>query len=625
MKTLLLFFLSTIFFPQSFAQNSDIYISPNFKAIYDGDTRSYDGKPGKNYWQNRADYKINVELDTETNELTGSEVIKFYNNSPDTLRRLYIKLFQDLYRKGTILDFPIGPADLHEGTEISLMKINGVEINLAGSIDRRTTNLTVTKLPENIAPNSVTEIEINWKFKLPSTAQVRMGVYRNNAYFVAYFFPRVGVYDDIYGWDRNTYSGKVEFYNDFGNYDVEITVPEGYVVRATGDNTNADEVLQSKFYSRYKRALISDEVINIITTEDLNDKNITNSDDKNTWKFSAINVPDFSFCATEDYLWDGVSVVVNENTGRRVFTDVLYFEGATYFEEAAQVSKETIEYMSKVMPGVPFPYPHMTSFCNGNRSGGMETPMMANNGMYSSYNQFYTLFHHENGHTYFPFYVGINETLYSWMDESWATFLPVKLIEQKVENHNRFDHLSRRYIKPFAGSFFDIPPMIPSNNTSGLPLIAKMYGRSYLGLFVIESALGTEKFTECTKEFIRRWKGKHPTPYDFFFTYNDVAGEDLSWIWNPWYFEIGHADLALDKNEEGSLVVKNMGSFPVPFSLKIVFEDKSEEIINESVRIWKDGSPEFKINLGTEKKAVRAELLNEYFPDLVEENNQLEL
>ncbi len=620
MKTLLLLIYCLLML-QVNAQISEVYIPPKMKKIYGGPTRSYNGKPGKEYWQNRADYDISVELNTEEKELIGFETIEFYNNSPDTLRMLFIKLFQDLYRKGTMIDFPIGPADLHDGTIINSVKINGDEIDLSNSANRRTTNLIITNLPENIAPNSVTEIEIDWKFKIPNTAQVRMGVYRNNAYFLAYFFPRIAVYDDIHGWDRSTYSGKVEFYNDFGNYNVEITVPQGFVVRATGENTNAEEMLQPKIFERYREAQESDDVINIITPKDLESLNITAKNKKNTWKFYAVNVPDFSFCATEDYLWDGVSVIVNKNEARRVFTDVLYYEGAKFFDQAAQISKETIEYMSYEMPGVPFPYPHMTTFCNGSRGGGMESPMMANNGVYSSFEGFYTLFHHENGHTYFPFYTGINETLYSWMDESWATYLPVKLIEQKVENHNRFDYLWRRYIKPYAGSFFDIPLMIPSNNTSGLPLIAKMYGRGYLGLFALESALGIDKFKECTIEFISRWKGKHPTPYDFFYTYNDVAGEDLAWIWNPWYFEIGHADLALEKKENENILVKNLGVYPVPFSLKIIFEDNSEEIINESIRIWKDGNTEFEIKHGTDKKIKRAELLDEFYPDIVEENN----
>ncbi|MGD8777519.1 MAG: M1 family metallopeptidase [Ignavibacteria bacterium] len=624
MKILLLIIFCSIFASQNFAQNSNIYIPPKLHTVYESGTRSYDGNPGESYWQNRADYKINVEINTEKNELTGSEIIKFYNNSPDTLQRLYIKLFQDLYKKGTMIDYPIGPADLHDGTEISLIKINGEAIDLDSSCRRMATNLVVTKLPENIAPNSVTEIEINWKFIIPSTSQIRMGVYRNNAYFIAYFFPRVAVYDDINGWDRTTHSGKVEFYNDFGNYDVEITVPKGFIVRATGDNTNAEETLHPKIYSRYEKALTSDEVLNIITPEDLTQKIITVDNDKNTWRFRAVNVPDFSFCATEDYLWDGVSVIVNENTDRRVFTDVIYFEGATFYQEAAQVSKETVEHMSKKMPGVPFPYSHMTCFCNGERGGGMETPMMANNGMCSSYNEFHTLIHHENSHTYFPFYVGTNETLYGWMDEGWATFFPVGLIQKKDEDYSKLGHVWNRYVRPFAGSLFDIPPMVPSDNTSGIPLVANTYGRSYLALLVLESALGKEKFKECTKEFIKRWKGKHPTPYDFFFTYDNVAGEDLSWIWKPWYFEFGYADLALTQNSEGKLAVEKIGSFPVPFSLKIFFEDGIEEIINESVCIWQDCNQEFIINLNTNKKVVKAELLNEFYPDIIEDNNMIE-
>jgi hypothetical protein len=261
--TLFYLFVALLIYNSTYAQKSSLNIPLNIKKAIDKGTRSLDGKPGPNYWQNKAEYKIKAELEPRARLITGQETIVYFNNSADTLKQIVVKVLPDLYRKGNARDFEISPNDITDGIHAHEINVNGEEIKTDGSdkaIRREGTNLFITpKLP--MAPKSKIEIKIGWSFILPKETNVRMGTYDSTSFFVAYWFPQVAVYDDIDGWDVINYTGQVEMYNDFSNYEVELTVPKNFIIWGTGLLQNPEEVLSKEIFERYKKANKSDAVV----------------------------------------------------------------------------------------------------------------------------------------------------------------------------------------------------------------------------------------------------------------------------------------------------------------------------------------------------------------------------
>jgi len=264
------------------------------------------------------------------------------------------------------------------------------------------------------------------------------------------------------------------------------------------------------------------------------------------------------------------------------------------------------------------------SFSNGGRGGGIESPMMTNDGAPKDSTNTLSLLFHEIAHTYFPFYMGINERKYAWMDEGWATFLPTVSTNRFNPDYSHYKRTFRRY-KFIAGTEREVPPMILSKTVKGYPLVAAIYGRAYFAYVALEDLLGTQLFKKAMKEYINRWNGKHPLPYDFFFTFNDVAGDDLSWFWDPWFYEPGFTDLGLIQNNNGDLIVKMIGNQPVPVAIKIIYEDGSEQIINKSTKVWENEKKEFVLDVDSNKKISSAEIDVEKIPDMNEDNNKIEI
>ncbi len=267
MKSLILSLTVCTLLISANAQNAERYQFKEYKRALETKTRSIDGSPGLLYWQNTADYTIEAELFPEENLLKGQATIKYKNNSPDTLRNLVFNLYQDIYRSGNRRDWDIGTADLHEGTRISRMIIDGVAFDPANRQQMRTMGTKLVVVAKTL-PDELKTIEIEWEVPIPATRNVRMGRYGDSVFFVAYWYPQMAVYDDIDGWDMISYGGSVEFYNDFGDFDVRMTLPADYVMWATGLLQNADEVFHPRIAKRYHAALESDEVVSIITQAD---------------------------------------------------------------------------------------------------------------------------------------------------------------------------------------------------------------------------------------------------------------------------------------------------------------------------------------------------------------------
>jgi hypothetical protein len=411
-----------------FAQNSDFYMPLNIKQAYTNKTRSFDGNPGPDYWQNKADYKIHVNLEPHKGILIGTEEIQYFNNSPDSLWELVIHLFPNIYKKGNSREFNIDFTDAGEGVILNEILLNDrpIDITDTGCWIEYLHNDILLNLEKPLYPGEKIEITISWQYTVNKKSHMRTGMVDSTSYFIAYFFPRLAVYDDIDGWNYHKYSGISEFYNDFGSFNVSITVPGNYIVWATGSLQNGEEILTDTYYKRFQAAQTSDSTIHIIdSTECLVDIKTT-SVKSNIWQFKANNVNDFAFAISDHYLWDATSLVVDEKSGRRVLIEAAYNKNSKDFYEVATIARQSIHYMSTVFPGIPFPFPNQTIF---NGLDEMEYPMMVNDKSVANKSYLLKLTSHEISHAYFPFYMGINETKYGWMDESWACFIEYQICE----------------------------------------------------------------------------------------------------------------------------------------------------------------------------------------------------
>ena len=610
------------------AQSQDVFLPKEFRTALENETRSLTGLPGTNYWQNSSDYEISAEVIPDSNLLKGSSKITYYNNSPDSLYSIVVRLYQNRLKPEVSRDWEINPNEMTDGVEIKLLVVN--EDTLISSTTYRNvivknTNMTI-RTYNPVTPNGSIKLEIDWEFHIPEINIVRMGNYFGNNMFIAYWYPQIAVYDNIDGWDEINYGGSVEFYNDFNNYDFSLTLPGNYVMWATGDLLNADEVYQESVVDKLNTAKSSDETVTIYSGQDHENNSVTINNDKNTWKFGAKNVCDISFCISDNYTWDAASVEVEP--GRRVLTTAAYQDSANNFEFGAEDARTVIEYLSNEIPGFPYPYSHATVFSNGRSGGGMETPMMANNGAPLARERAFSLVFHEIAHTYFPFIIGANERKYAWMDEGWASFLPTELEDKLYPDFNSFTRRTWSY-ENVAGEEAEFPPMLLSYSNTGKHKRTANYNRPAMAYNALLELLGRDLFQEAVLEYFERWSYKHPLPYDFFNTIEDVAEENLSWFWNPWFIEYGYPDLKLKSVlQDGSdikITVEKIGNIPTTIDLRLVYEDKSEEHIIESARVWKDGRKKIVLNHKSDKKLVTIGLDNERVPDSNRNNNYIDL
>ena len=609
----------------TFAQDTSLYMPRNIKKAYQNGTRSYDGKPGPGYWENFADYNIKAEIDTSTHSVTGNETINYKNNSPDTLKEIVFRLYQNLYRKGEVRDMPVDTSDLTDGVEIKELTINSKKVDTGDQEKgfRIFGTIMVVNLGEPLLPKDSLNIGCKWSFIMPLKTDIRMGMIDSTSYYVGYWYPQVSVYDDIDGWDMIQYTGRQEFYNNFGNFDIEITVPKNYVVWATGILQNPEDVFTPKYLERRMAAETSDSVTHIITLDDLNKGRITTDNMKNTWHFKAENVTDFAFASSDHYLWDAGSVVVDDKTGRRTIVAAAYRKEALDFPDVAKMGMKSIEFYSKEIPGVPFPYPKMT-VVNGAHQGGMEYPMIVNDYSAPNLSRALSVTAHEIAHTYFPFYMGTDETKYAWMDEGWATAFTTLVRFDSVKDYDSYSWLTRIFDE-YTGTELEMPMMIPSVLLNHDSYSIASYFRPAEAYLILKDMLGKQLFLKALQEYIDRWHGKHPIPYDFFYSFNNSLNENLDWYWKPWFFEFGEPDLAIEnvtaEDNKIRIVIKKIGNIPVPVNIVASYTDGTEDTFYQTATAWKNNVTEYEVVIKTNKKLSKVELGSESIPDGNLKNN----
>ena len=601
-----------------------LYMPADIKKTYAKGTRSGDGHPGKNYWQNKASYTIQLAVNPPDKTIRGVEEIVYTNNSPDTLRELVLKLYLNIHKPGAPRENKVHANYLTDGMVLDGLKVNGEDYELRN--DKLFTNFFIEPgMP--VPPGKSVKLNVDWHFDIASTI-TREGMADATSYFLAYFYPRIAVYDDYNGWDDNEFTDGHEFYSDFNDYTVTINAPRNFIVWGTGTLQRPEALLQPEFAERYKKSFTSDSVIRIATAEEMKAKKVTVQDAVNSWVFKATDIPDMAFALSDHYAWDAWSVVVDEKTQRRTSAQSAYKPESDDFHEMAAWAGQSIKWFSKELPGIPFPYEKMTVF---NGADGMEFPMMANDGHVREHAFARNIAAHEIAHMYMPFYMGINETRFGFMDEGWATAL---------ELLNGYDYMKRSYaeemftenrvfkwIEDRSGDM-DIPIITPGTSLTGKALKANQYGKAALAYLALRDLMGEAAFKTSLHAYMDRWHGKHPTPWDFFNTFNNTYGKSLDWFWNNWFFSSGYMDIGISsvsKNPHANwVIVKNTGGMAVPFDVNVTYTDGTKDTIHCTPSVWERDIRNATVLINYNKRAQSVTIGHPVFLDANTADNSYE-
>lgn len=534
------------------------------------------GAPGQNYWQQRADYVINVEVDDKTQLLTGSETITYHNNSPETLTFLWLQLDQNILaddnmtsqtKTGVVRDsVPAGFFNMMTGVKTSDYKggynIKSVK-DAAGKVLPHTINHTMMRvdLPAPLKTGEKFTFAIDWSYT-EYNRQIfnQRGGYEyfpedgNYVYTFAQWFPRMCVFDDYEGWQNKQFLGQSEFALVFGNYRVRITVPADHIVGATGTIQNPKDVLSKEQLERFEKSKKTfDKPVFIVTQNEAVQKEKTKSTKKATWEFYAENVRDFAFASSRKFIWDAQAVKVGDKTPLAM--SLYPKEGNPLWEkESTKAIKNALEIYSERT----FNYPYPVAYSVHTANQGMEYPMICFNGSRPNKDGTYSqqklvglvqVVVHEVGHNFFPMIVNSDERQWTWMDEGLNTFLEKETVRVRYPELYS-THGTPKGITPFMkGDKSQMRPIMANgddmrNNEFG----ANGYTKPSAALTLLrETVMGPELFDKAFKEYSERWAFKHPKPADFFRTMEDASGVDLDWFWRGWFYTTDNVDVAVDE------------------------------------------------------------------------------
>ena len=555
-----------------------------FKQMYEefstpNTYRSASGSPGPDYYQQQADYVMNIELDDKNHKIYGEETITYFNNSPDDLEFLWVQLDQNVRTKNS-------KAKLRNGGSVPLAEQPGAFANkymgepfdggiiiehvkdASGKPLPYTINFTMMRidLPQPLKSKEQLSFSIKWNFNIPdhTVNRARSGYEEfadgNRAYVIAQFFPRMAVYNDVEGWQNHQFWGSGEFALTFGDYEVNITVPADHVLDATGTLLNRKEVFSKEMLKRYEQAKKSyDKPVLIVTQKEAEEASKGFSEKKKTWKFKAENVRDYGFATSRRFIWDMQAVKMGN---RDVMAVSLYpKEGNPLWEE---YSTKAVVHTLKSYSAHTFDYPYPKAISVHAKNQGMEYPMICWNygrpnedGTYSDRVKYgmISVIIHEIGHNFFPMIVNSDERQWGWMDEGLDTFMQYMAEQEFGEKYPEAIAPNKAYpsrrgapskIVPYmAGDQSTIAPIM-SNPENVYQLGPNAYGKPATALNILrETVMGRELFDHAFKTYAQRWKFKHPTPEDFFRTMEDASAVDLDWYWRGWFYTTDYVDIGI--------------------------------------------------------------------------------
>jgi hypothetical protein len=532
-----------------------------------------------------------------------------------------MKLILNIHRPGAVRLRPVEEDYLTSGIQIDTFNVNGTATKW-NNVTNNATNQGV-RLTQSLMPHDSVKLNIAWHYQI-SLKSERDGMIDSTTYYLAYFYPRVSVYDDYNGWDRLPFNDALEFYNDFNDYTLKVTVPKNYIVWATGTLQNANQVLQPEYAKRLQASFTSDSTIHVATAEDIARKNVTAQNATNTWVWTANNITDVAVGISDHYVWDAASTVVDDATHRRASMQAAFLNSSADFHHSVQFGRNSLSWFSHNWPGVPYPFPKMTAFQG---FADMEYPMMVNDSHSSDLRFAQFVQDHEIAHTYFPFYMGINETRYGYMDEGWATTYEFLIGTAEVGKE-----AAEKLYKAFRVNGWihdrstseDLPVITPTSElTAGLG--NNEYGKPSLSYLALKDMLGDELFKKSLHTYMDNWNGKHPIPWDYFNSMSTGSGKNLDWFFTNWFFTNYYDDLAIEKvtkTAKGAQVdVKNIGGFAIPFDVVVTYADGSTKSFHQTPIVWEHNQKAVVINLTSDKAITAIKLDNGIFMDADESNN----
>ncbi len=569
--------------------------------------RGASGAPGPDYWQQRADYVIRAALDTATQTIHGTERVHYVNHSPDTLAFVWVQIEQNIFAPNSIT-YVLNQPPLHfAGGAIFDFTgkgfIGGITIErfAAGGRELERTEygtMMRVELAPRLPPTGAIDFDVAWHFPVPPYGGGRMGRIGSRLYEIGQWYPRMVVYDDVHGWNPLPYIGAGEFYLEYGDYDVALTVPGGFVVAATGTVMNPAAVWTPTQRARLARARTSAERVQIISREEAEANRARAGRATKTWRFTARNVRDFAWAASPDFRWDASS-------WKGILIQTFYRPSATPWEEANRMAWFTIKHFSETWG--TYAWPQATSV--EGLVEGMEYPMITFVPSIEKREDQFWVLTHELGHEWFPMMVGSDERRYPWMDEGFNTFIDYGSAEGYFKGTAYGDTVRRELLTDYRVS------AVPGNEQ---PLIDRpveqrdlawaAYQKPALMLTILRDALlGRETFERAMREYVRRWTFKHPQPTDFFRTIENVSGRDLDWFWREWIFTTARLDQAVDSvtqtGDTAFIYLSTRAEMVLPVTLELRYADGSTEMRDYPIEMWNLGT-HFTARVGTAKRVV---------------------
>lgn len=582
---------------------------PLFYTKNGNDYRSAGGQPGPRYWQNRADYKLSVRLNDQTNEISGTEIITYTNNSPDKLPFIWMQLDQNLFKsdsRGNAIIPPTGSRNGARGQQFdggyTIKSVKLISVEKGKSTEKSVEFLIEDTRMQIYLPSALSagggqlKLKIEYSFTSPNYGSDRMGILntKNGKIFsVAQWFPRMCVYDDVLGWNTIPYTGPSEFYLEYGDYDISITVPSNHIVVSSGELTNPQDVYTIEQQNRWKAASQSDKTVIIRSASEVSDpKSRPSGRQELTWNFKLKNARDAAWASSAAFIIDAARMnLVSGKKSMAISAYPIESDGADAWGRSTEYTKASNEFNSKKW--LEYPYPAATNVASV--AGGMEYPGIVFCGARAKSGGLWGVTDHEFGHTWFPMIVGSNERLFAWMDEGFNTF--INTLASKDFNGGEYKpratdmHALGKVITSDAYE----PVMSSPDNMKERNIGMLAYYKPAIGLTLLrEQVLGPDRFDRAFKTYIERWAYKHPTPDDFFRTMENVAGENLNWFWRGWYINNWKLDQAVTdvkyvKNDpaQGALItIENLEKMPMPVILEIKTKSGKVSRLNLPVEVW---------------------------------------
>lgn len=602
--------------------------------------RTQTGRPGPDYWQQRADYDIDATLDADARVVSATAVIRYYNRSPDELRYLWLHLEQNLYRPDSrggqrgVGGSSIPNRDVNtNGMEVSFVRIGGRDVPL-----RVHDTVARLDLPEPLAPREgMLEIEIGWRFEVPRLGDARMGweQTRNGTIFqIGQWYPAVCKYDDVHGWNTLPYLGQGEFYSDFGRFDVRLTVPRAHLVAATGVLMNPEEVLTAEQRVRLTRAAASPSAVIIRGLDEIGSAASRPAGaGPLTWHFVAHDVRSFAWAASPAFIWDAAGItergrVPSERDGAvalppGTLVQSFYPVEATplWFDNVTMLRMAVLHFGG--MWGV-YPYPTATNV-NG-VVGGMEYPMIVYCSERMNERELFEVTAHEAAHWWFPMVVNTDERRHAWFDEGFVTFMTnYAMRERRAAWFDPREWAARVADDLGRGGQ---PAATRSDEIGSGAYGALAYDRTAWALYCLrEKVLGPQRFDDAMHEYIRTWAYKSPQPADFFRVIEDAAGCDLAWFWRGWLYEDARLDQAVvgvrQRGENATATFENRGEMVMPLEFLVRYSDGSSETRTTGVEVWY-ASDRCELSWATGGRRVREVIVDpgDVLPDVDRSNNR---